>query len=392
MLFPYAPLPPPRDLAGTKRNLPFLLELAKYNDVTVLSFGSPQDELIFRRSYENLFTNIRFVYSKRPKIINGLHQIWLLATLRSPFRQIYSLSMQRAIDELTLLYNFDVIHCCVQFFGYYRFPDNVPVTSDTHEVKYDLLHRTSVKTKNLLLKLHLYLCYLLGKKEELKLCNKFRLLTTTTERDRMIFKQHLPHLRIEVVQNGAGKDFFEYFNLETKPNTMVFTGLFTHLPNSDGIIWFLDEIMPLILFKIPDAHIYVVGKSPTRQMLNRKCANVTITGFVEDVRPYIASSQIFIIPLLAGGGIRGKALEAMAMKKPIVTTTIGVEGINLKHNESALFSDTPHLFANNIIDLFCNNELRSKLAENAYSIANSEYHWQTKGKKLNDILYSVKQQ
>ncbi|MEO0249006.1 MAG: hypothetical protein ABIN58_05560, partial [candidate division WOR-3 bacterium] len=97
MLFPYAPLPPPLDLAGTKRNLPFFLELAKYNDVSVLSYGTPEEERLFRDAYGELCKEVRFVDCKRPRLINGLEQIWLLATGSSPFRQLYRPSMQRAI-------------------------------------------------------------------------------------------------------------------------------------------------------------------------------------------------------------------------------------------------------------------------------------------------------
>jgi glycosyltransferase involved in cell wall biosynthesis len=103
-----------------------------------------------------------------------------------------------------------------------------------------------------------------------------------------------------------------------------------------------------------------VGKSPTRQLRARASENVIVTGFVDDVRPYMARAQVFVIPLLAGGGIRGKALEAMAMKRPIVTTTIGVEGIHLRHEESALFADTPDAFAKAVVRLFrdpaCGND------------------------------------
>lgn len=389
MLFPYAPLPPPLDLAGTKRNLPFLLELAKYNEVTVLSFGTPENEKMFRDSYGERFANIHFVNAKRPKIINGLERIWLLATLRSTFRQIRRKSMQKAIDELTGSIKFDVIHCCVQFFGYYRFPGNVPVTSDTHEVKYDLLRRTAEKTDNLFIKLLSYLSYRFGKKEELELCGKFRILFATTERDKAVFRENLPEQRIEVVQNGAGQEFFEDMNIEPEPDSMVFTGLFTHLPNSDGILWFIDKVMPLILQKKPKAKVYVVGKSPTRQMLARKSEQIIITGFVDDVRPYIARAELFIIPLLAGGGIRGKALEAMAMKKAIVTTTVGVEGIHLHHEVSAMFADSPKDFSETVLRLFSDEELTKKLGEKAYITAKDLYNWEAKGRELNNHLNTL---
>ena len=297
--------------------------------------------------------------------------------------------MQAAIDEMTSATRFDVIHCCVPFFGYFRFPKGIPVTTDTHEVKYDLLRRTAKQTRNPLLKAMFYLSYRFGRDEEIRLCKKFTLVVTTTEPDRELFRKDLPDQRMVVVQNGAGYSFFEQMAVPSEPDTMVFTGLFTHLPNSEGILHFLKEIFPLVLKEIPSAKVYVVGKDPTPSILAKASDNVVVTGFVDDVRPYMARSQIFIIPLLAGGGIRGKALEAMAIKCPIVTTTIGVEGIHLRDEESALFADTPGQFARAIIRLLRDSSLRKRLANRAHMIAREQYDWAAKGRDLDAALRAV---
>ncbi|MGA2401902.1 MAG: glycosyltransferase [Syntrophobacteraceae bacterium] len=389
MLFPYAPLPPPLDLAGTKRNLPFLLELVKYHNVSVLSYGTPEDEKLFSDSYGKFCRKIRFINAKRPRIVNGIERLWLLGTGRSSFRQLFRPSMQLAIDEMTADTRFDLIHCCVQMFGYFRFPTGVPVSSDTHEVTYNLLYRTAKNIRDPFWKALTYLSSRLGKQEEIDLCKKFDLLIATTEADRELFRKDLRDQKIVVIENGAGNSFFEDLGIEPEPFTMVFTGLFTHLPNIHGILYFLDGIFPIILREIPQARVYVVGKSPTRKLLSRASDNVVVTGFVEDVRPYMAMSQVFIIPLLAGGGIRGKALEAMAMKRPIVTTTIGVEGIKLRHNESALFADTPEAFAGAVVRLFRDSALREEIARKAYSTALEHYNWEAQGKELDKTLRSL---
>ena len=298
MLFPYAPLPPPLDLAGTKRNLPFLVELVKYHDVSVLSYGTPEEERLFTKSYGKLCGSVRFVNGKRPRIINGIEQIWLLGTGRSSFRQLYRTQMQKAIDQITSVKKYDIIHCCVQFFGYFRFPKGVPVTSDTHEVKYDLLKRTAEKVRNPFWKTLTYLSYRYGQHEEIELCRKFDLLIATTGRDCELFRKDLPKQNITVIQNGAGKSFFEDIGIEPEPFTIVFTGLFTHIPNSQGISYFLDEIFPLIQREAPLAKIYVVGKSPPKELLKRACESIIVTGFVDDVRPYMARSRFSSFPYL----------------------------------------------------------------------------------------------
>jgi len=389
MLFPYAPLPAPFDLGGTKRNLPFLLELAKYHDISVLAYGTPEDEQLFRKSYGALCQEVRFVNRKRPRIFGAAQMMWLLGTGRSSYRMLYRNAMQQAINQMVARERFDVIHCCVHMFGYFNFPPNIPVTSDTHEVKFDLLRRTAQNTPSRFRKIWLNLQWRFGRSEEFELCRKFDLLITTTERDFHIFRRNLPHQSLAVVQNGAGNSFFEDLGFEAKQCVMVFTGLFTHLPNSDGIIYFLDHIFPKIRELESLARIYVVGKNPTQEMLARDSKNIFVTGFVEDVRPYIARGQVFVIPLLAGGGIRGKALEAMAMKRPIVTTTIGVEGIDLRHEHSALFADKPDAFAKAVVRLFRDAKLRERLAGNAFATVQRSYNWEAKGRELEGLLRSV---
>lgn len=389
MLFQYAPLPPPLDLAGTKRNLPFFLELSKYHEISVLAYGTPEEEKLFRDAYGARCQCIRFVDRRRPRIWSGLQRVWLMGTGRSHFRQFYRPAMQRAINEMTAAEGCDVIHCCSQMFGCFQFPEGIPVTSDTHEVTYRLLERNARNTRNLFWKSYFSLSSKLGRPEELRLCRKFDLLIATTEVDYGIFRADLPDLRMAVIQNGAGQTFFEDMGIQPEPCTMAFTGLFTHRPNSQGIIYFLDEIFPRILRQAPAARVYVVGKSPTRELVARASDNVIVTGFVEDVRPYMARAQVYIIPLLSGGGIRGKALEAMAMKRPIVTTTVGVEGIHLRHEECALFADSAELFADAVLRLFRDAPLCQQLADNAFAIVQRCYNWKSKGRELERALRCV---
>jgi glycosyltransferase involved in cell wall biosynthesis len=294
--------------------------------------------------------------------------------------------MQTALDEMTSERAYDLIHCCVPMFGYYRFPASIPVTSDTHEVKFELLRRTALHDKGILSKAANYWSYRLGKTEEPTLWKRFDALIATTDVDRQLMVAVEPTLRPFVIENGAGDGFFERTGAAPEARTMVFTGLFTHPPNVQAIEYFLDKIFPLILDKAPDARIYVVGKSPPPRLVRRASNQVVVTGFVDDVRPYLERAAVFVIPLLSGGGIRGKALEAMAMGKPIVTTTVGVEGIYLKDRESGLFADTPKLFAESVIELFENPDLSAAIAKRASAIAAERYRWAAKGQDLDKVL------
>ena len=294
--------------------------------------------------------------------------------------------MQRTLDDLVRREHFDVIHCVTQFFGYFRFPHDVPVVSDSHEVNYDLILRTSRQTRNLLEKLINYIKYMLGKPEEIRVCKTFDALIATTERDCKVFREVLPAQSLFVINNGVDPSFLEPQTIQPEPRTMVFTGKMDFYPNRHGIAFFLDKIFPRILEQAPDARVYVVGAYPQKDLVRRASDNIIVTGFVNDVRPYMSKGGVYIIPLWIGGGIRGKALEAMAMGKPIVTTSIGCESIRLSHEESALFADTADDFAGAVLRLFGDQNLSHRLAQHAHETVIQYYDWTVQGKALERVF------
>ncbi len=385
MFFSYAPLPPPLDLGGTKRNLPFLIENLKRHNVSVLSYGSKEEEEIFRRSFGGLCNHIAFVDRRRPRILNAIQYLWLLMTGRSPLQMVYRSQMQEELNRMLQREEYDIIHCCTPMLGYFRFPKETTLVSDTHEVTYDLKYRTFLKANSILYKMLMYLEFLLARRAEIELCQQFEAVTTTTERDYDVFTKDLDESKLFVISNGVHSSFLESSLTKTEPKTMVFSGLMSSYPNDHGILYFLENIFPLIVNQIPEAKVFIVGKDPSKRLLKYASECVKITGFVDDVRPFMARGEVFIIPLLIGGGIRGKALEAMAMKIPIVTTSIGCEGIHLKHEDSALFADEPGDFADAVVRLFNDSALRKRLSDRAYSTAIDEYDWFRKGEEMNRV-------
>jgi polysaccharide biosynthesis protein PslH len=392
MIFQSAPLPPPRNLGGAQRNYPFLRENLKRHDVSVISFGTSEEESIFRHHFGGTCKHIMFVDRRRPRLLNGLEKLWLVMTGRSTFNQIYRRKLQKCIDELAATERFDLVHSCIPFFGRYRLPKNVPLLSDLHNVEYDLLHKTYLETTNIFMRMFAFLAYKLGKRFEIRQCKKFDVLTTATLNDLQTFRKDLPDKPMYVVQNGVGSEFFEVLDIKPEAKTMVFVGFFSYYPNVHAVRYFFEKIFPLVLAREPDAKLYVVGAYPPKDIQDRASDRVVVTGFVEDVRPFFAMSQVFIIPLLIGSGIRGKALEAMAMRIPIVSTTMACGGINLKHNESALFADTPEAFAEAIIHLFNNEAERRRLVQNAYSVVVQEHNWEKKGLELERVYKTLMSQ
>lgn len=211
----------------------------------------------------------------------------------------------------------------------------------------------------------------------------------TSERDREMLNKDLPDVPKYVIPNGVDVGYFKASDVTPEPFSLVFTGTMAYQPNSAGMLYFLEEIFPTILWEIPEAKVYVVGKNPPQELKNHASDKVVVTGMVDDVRPYVDRSSAVIVPLLAGSGTRLKILEAFSMKKPIVTTTIGCEGIDAVHGESAMIADEPEAFARNVVELLQNTELQRKLSANGYELARSCYDWSIIGNQIEAVYQNL---
>jgi glycosyltransferase involved in cell wall biosynthesis len=227
------------------------------------------------------------------------------------------------------------------------------------------------------------------RRDELAACSGGDALLTTSDRDKEVFAQDLPAQSIHVIPNGVDLDYFAPPPVEPTPNSLVFCGLMNWVPNDEGMTFFLDRVFPLIQREVPEATLTIVGSGASKALQRRATDRITVTGYVEDVRPYVARGQVYVIPLLVGGGTRLKVLEAMAMRKPIVTTSVGCEGIDLVQGESALFSDTPEGLAEAVVRLFRDPALRARLADRAAALAAAQYGWSSIGDRLDAVARQV---
>jgi ubiquinone/menaquinone biosynthesis C-methylase UbiE len=159
-----------------------------------------------------------------------------------------------------------------------------------------------------------------------------------------------------------------------KRNNIMFVGGFNHLPNVDGILWFLEKIYPIVLNAFPDLHFYIIGSYPPEEIRCKSTKNVTITGFVseDELKLYYRSCRIVVAPLRYGSGIKGKIIEAFYNCVPVITTSIGAEGIQEKDN-ILLIADKEDAFANLIINSYNNLELLENIAERAYTFLKTYY-------------------
>src|SRR5262249_35918041 len=160
----------------------------------------------------------------------------------------------------------------------------------------------------------------------------------------------------------------EYFRpsaAAVEPGTILFFGAINYYPNTEGLLFFLDEVFPRIQEQYPAVRLLIVGQLPPPSIAARASEDVVVTGLVDDVRPYLERAAVVIAPLRIGGGTRLKIVEAMAMGKPVVATSLGAEGLDVVDGEDILLADTPEDFAGQVVRALGDAALARRLGEAA---------------------------
>lgn len=200
-----------------------------------------------------------------------------------------------------------------------------------------------------------------------------------------------PDLDIAVVPHGVDVDYFCVSGECAREPAVMFLGNYPHDPNRDAVLWFHEKMWPLLKKEVPGALFYVVGKDPTPDLLDlaRSDPSVTVTGTVEDVRPYFERAKVFVNPVRIGGGFRGKLLEAMSMGLPIVTTSLGAEGVNAEDGRDMIVADDPAEFAAAAARLLRDDGLCESLGERARAMALECFSWEKGVEELERVLLSL---
>lgn len=213
---------------------------------------------------------------------------------------------------------------------------------------------------------------------EAKMYPQFDCVVAVSREDRELMQREYGVKTIYDVPTGVDTAFFRPSGLrERRPHNLVFTGSMDWLPNEDAIRYFTEQIMPRIRQAIPGVTLTVVGRDPYPGLveLSKRDPSVLVTGRVDDVRPFMEEAAVYIVPLRIGGGTRLKIFEAMAMEKPIVSTSIGAEGLPISDGEEILLADTPESFAEAVVRLLGQESFARELGTRAAEKVRAEFGW-----------------
>jgi len=209
--------------------------------------------------------------------------------------------------------------------------------------------------------------------------------TIISEEDKK-FILHEKKQDIVVVPNGVDVSFFNPKEMQDPKYDVLFVGNMSYAPNVDGVIYFVKQVLPLLLQEQPNLTFYIAGANPAPEVLQLASKNVIISGWVEDIREAYLSAKVFVAPMQIGTGLQNKLLEAMAMKLPCITSPLVNKSLKGAPEEEVLICNTPQEYATEILTLLKSNDIRTTLGEEGRSFVKSKYSWNKATKRLSDLF------
>jgi len=387
VLTPYLPAPP--TTGGRRRVHALVSRLASSHDVTLLSFVDASGEFDAVAATRRLVSRLVTV----PNAASGARGLRKrLLQLRSflgrdSFARIALTTpeMQHAIDVLTREGRFDLVLVEFAQMAGYAFPGTAPVILDEHNVEYDILRRSAEVDRGCVRRAFDLLEYLKLRAEERRAWSHVDACVFTSERDAQLARASGCVAPIAVVPNGVDTTDFSPAAARSDANarsgsTILFFGA-DFAPNADALRFYADEVFPEVRRQRPSARLVVVGDCVVA-LRDRERDGVDLVGRVRDVRARIASAAVVVAPLRIGGGTRLKILEAMAMGRPVVATTIGAEGIDAVAGRDLLIADDAAGLARETVRLLRDSELGETIGEAGRDLVVRRYDWDASARQL----------
>jgi len=230
----------------------------------------------------------------------------------------------------------------------------------------------------------------LNRSYEKHIYEEFDACLVVTQREKELLESLNPRIQCTVVPIGVDVDYFSPMQTDEEPSSLTFLARLQYPVAIANVVYFCNEVFPLIRRESPNVKLCLVGRDPAKEIIDLSVdPSVSVTGYVKDVRPYLAKSTIFVSPEILGTGMKYKVLEAMSMGKAVVTTTLGAQGLAVKNREHLVIADTAYEFAKETVSLLTDQRMRAALGANARKLVEEHYSWETVTKEVNASITNI---
>ena len=373
----------PIDKGGKIRTYNMLKELKREHHVTYLTLDDGTASADDKKNASEYCHELICIPHARREKFTPVFYVELFLNLVSPhayaIKKYESRAMRREIVERDRQSSFDLLVC-----DFLAPAVNVPAELTTpavlfqHNVEAMIWKRHYEVQTNAAKKSYLFRQWQKMHAFEAKACPEFDCVIAVSREDRELMEQEYGLKEVYDVPTGVDTEFFRPSGKrERRAENLVFTGSMDWLPNEDAIRYFTEQILPRVKQEVPGVTLTVVGRNPYPGLLelSKRDPAVIVTGRVDDVRPYMEEAAVYIVPLRIGGGTRLKIYEAMAMEKPIVSTSIGAEGLPVENGQEIVLADTPETFADAVVKLIKQPKLADEIGQRAAAKVRQNFGW-----------------
>jgi glycosyltransferase involved in cell wall biosynthesis len=379
----------------TKRTYHILHELQRDFDVTLVAFSRRVHQpdaaavaraaAVLRRELSDVMNPVRIIsdYSLARKLRN--HAWSVLSREPYIFHEYGDARFGRELQQAVARARPDMIH--VDSLDLYRWLPSLPslpTACTHHSIESELLRLQADHFPNRVVRSYMKHQAELVEKVERRLCPRFDLNVMTSEVDAERLRALARGARTTVIPNGVDVDFFRPGSPEeVVPGRVAFLGPTYMFPNRDAVDFFLADAWPLIRQRCPESTFHLIGKNSVDEKARFESrAGVTCNGHVPDIRPHFAETAVSIVPIRVGGGTRLKILDCWSMGKAVVSTSVGCEGLETVDGRNILIRDDPTEFAEAVVQVLRDRDLRDRLGHEARKTAEEHYAWRVVGRKL----------
>lgn len=385
MLTPY--LPYPLMSGGQTRSYNLIKNLSKKHEITLFSLIKDESEKEHIKELEKLCTKVRvFKRSKTPWTFRNILRTGFGSY---PFLVIRNLSGEerRAVKEELSKEKYDLIHA-ETFYVMPHIPStHIPILLVEQTVEYLVYKHYVEKQAKFWLRPLLRIDLLKIKFWEKYYWKQADRVVAMSESDRNTMRELLPGLDIDIVPNGIDIDHFSNKKVEkAKVPTILYVGNFTWLQNIEAVDALYSKVWPIIKNSIPNARLWIVGNNMTPKIKSMdQEKDIEITERIPDIRDAYKRANVLVTPIKGPGGTRLKILEAMASGLPVVTTSVGAEGLNIKDDKQAIIKDNYEVLGEEAVKVLTNKALAQRLGKEGQRFVEENYTWNVSSKILDDI-------